>query len=88
MAGKYVCKIKEQVMAVMQRLHKRGDSGNKSDSVLEVLPGLGDRWDLEVKEDRSIEVHLSNRNRHFEGRLEDRWDHCPSHIIWPREPEE
>lgn len=82
MARKYVCKIKEQVMAVMERLHKR------CDSVSEVLPGLGDRWDLGIKEDRSVEAHLGNRNRHFEGRLEDRWDHCPSHIIWPREPEE
>jgi len=42
MARKYVCKIKEQVMAAMERLHKRVDSRNECDSVLEALPGLGE----------------------------------------------
>lgn len=45
------------------------------------------RRDLGVKEDRRVEAHHGKRNRHFEGRLQNRWDHCPSHIIWPREPE-
>lgn len=83
MARKYVCKVKEQVMAAMERLHKRGDSGSECGSMLEALPGLGDRWDLGVEEDRRVEARHGNRNRHFEGRLQDRWDHCPSHIIWP-----
>lgn len=42
MARKYVCKIKEQVTAAMERLHKGVDSGDECDSVSEVLPGLGE----------------------------------------------
>lgn len=56
MARKYVCKIKEQVMAAMERLHKRGDSGSECGSMLDALPGLGDRWDLGVKEDRELKL--------------------------------
>ena len=56
MARKYVCKIKEQVTAAMERLHKGVDSGDECDSVSEVLPGLGETGPVGLRKTEELKL--------------------------------